>query len=85
MSTELYDIKGDESNCCGAPVYTDMGICSDCKEHCSTIEEQREMDIAELKERQDALAYATEEAFEVAKRIRKIERDIAILIKQIAD
>ena len=22
------------SDCCGAPMYTDMGICSDCKEHC---------------------------------------------------
>jgi DnaJ-class molecular chaperone len=22
------------SNCCGAPVYDDSDICSDCKEHC---------------------------------------------------
>jgi predicted nucleic acid-binding Zn ribbon protein len=23
-----------ESNCCGAPVYDDYMMCSDCKEHC---------------------------------------------------
>ena len=22
------------SNCCGAKIYDDIGICSDCKEHC---------------------------------------------------
>jgi DnaJ-class molecular chaperone len=26
-----------ESNCCGAPVYDDTDICSECKEHCSVI------------------------------------------------
>jgi len=39
MSTELRDLKGGVSNCCGAEVYTDMGICSDCKEHCELINE----------------------------------------------
>ena len=28
--------EGDgTSDCCGAPVYSDIGICSDCKEHCN--------------------------------------------------
>ncbi len=28
------------SNCCGARVYQDMGICADCKEHCDLITEE---------------------------------------------
>ncbi len=35
---------GEMSNCCGAPVYNpggnDMGICSECKEHCEIEEEE---------------------------------------------
>ena len=27
-----------ESDCCGAPVYDDSDICSDCKEHCTVLE-----------------------------------------------
>ena len=27
------------SNCCGASVYDDTDICSDCKEHCEQIED----------------------------------------------
>ena len=34
MSTTINDITGGSSTCCGAPVYLDYGICSDCKEHC---------------------------------------------------
>ena len=34
MSTSLEDMKGGVSNCCGAQVYLDQMICSDCKEHC---------------------------------------------------
>ncbi len=22
------------SSCCGVPIYADVGICSECKEHC---------------------------------------------------
>jgi hypothetical protein len=40
MSTEQQDIKGGVSNCCGAPVYTDLDICSDCKEHCEELPEE---------------------------------------------
>lgn len=42
MSTEIYDIKDEEavSSCCGAPMYTDMDICSDCKEHCDSVSEE---------------------------------------------
>ena len=29
----IYQSEG-MSDCCGAPVYVDVGICSDCKEHC---------------------------------------------------
>lgn len=39
MSTTLQDIKGGSSQCCGAPMYTDYGICSDCKEHSEEVTE----------------------------------------------
>jgi len=29
-----------ESNCCGAGVYENTDICSDCKEHCEIIDEE---------------------------------------------
>jgi hypothetical protein len=29
-----------ESDCCGAEIYEDTDICSDCKEHCSEQEEE---------------------------------------------
>lgn len=32
----LNDIKGEDSACCGAPLYRD--ICSDCKEHSGSVE-----------------------------------------------
>lgn len=41
MSTTIDDMKSGEeisSNCCGAPIYSDMGICSDCKEHCGAVQ-----------------------------------------------
>ena len=28
------------SNCCCAPIYEDSDICSECKEHCATMEEE---------------------------------------------
>tara|TARA_R110002020_G_scaffold96958_1_gene231624 strand:+ start:10321 stop:10455 length:135 start_codon:yes stop_codon:yes gene_type:complete len=27
------------SDCCGAPVIADYNLCSDCKEHCTNLEE----------------------------------------------
>ena len=42
MSTELRDLKGGMSNCCGAQVYLDQMICSDCKEHCDLEPEEEE-------------------------------------------
>ncbi len=35
---DIYDIEYDQgvSSCCGSPVYADIMICSDCKEHCET-------------------------------------------------
>ena len=42
MERTMDDINGfddlsthGESNCCGAPVYDDSDICTECKEHCS--------------------------------------------------
>ena len=29
------------SNCCDAPIYEDTDICSKCKEHCESIEEEQ--------------------------------------------
>jgi len=40
MSTTIQDIKGGMSNCCGAAMYIDLGICSDCKEHCEAIDDE---------------------------------------------
>lgn len=40
MSTETQDMKGGISSCCGAPIYTDWQICTDCKEHCGDAEEE---------------------------------------------
>ena|SRR3990167_6557094 len=34
--------KTKVSNCCGAPVYSDTDICTDCKEHCEIEEEKME-------------------------------------------
>ena len=42
MSTSIEDMKGGSSSCCGAQVYTDLGICSDCKEHCDIVEDEDE-------------------------------------------
>lgn len=42
MSTTIEDMMGGTSSCCGAAVYTDWGICSDCKEHCDIVEEEED-------------------------------------------
>ena len=35
----MHDEDSDTvSNCCSAPIYEDTDICSDCKEHCDSIE-----------------------------------------------
>jgi len=38
--TEIEDLinRHLESNCCGAPVYTDSDICTCCGEHCEVID-----------------------------------------------
>ena len=36
----LMDVKGGESNCCGASMYLD--ICGSCKEHATDVEQDRE-------------------------------------------
>ena len=33
----VYTQAGVTSNCCGAPVYDDSDICTDCKEHCGLV------------------------------------------------
>ena len=33
----IYTQKDAWSNCCGADVYDDSDICSDCKEHCGVM------------------------------------------------
>ena len=30
------------SNCCGAPVYSDTDICTECGEHCETEKEEEQ-------------------------------------------
>jgi hypothetical protein len=42
MSTTIHDIKGGMSNCCGALMYEDWGICIDCKEHCENVADEPE-------------------------------------------
>jgi hypothetical protein len=38
MSTDRIEYQdGVVSNCCGASIYSDTDICSDCKEHCSEV------------------------------------------------
>ena len=49
MATSYQDLFTEQlSDCCGAPMYSDIDMCSDCKEHCtSTIEmEELESEIA---------------------------------------
>ena len=41
MSTEI-EFEEGMSNCCGAKVYSDIGICSDCKEHCEVVKDEEE-------------------------------------------
>lgn len=43
MRKEGLDYEEGMSNCCGALVYQDMGICSDCKEHCGVEQEEEEL------------------------------------------
>lgn len=40
MSSDLKDMLEGYSNCCGAKVY--LGVCSDCQEHCSIMEEDED-------------------------------------------
>jgi hypothetical protein len=42
MSVEYSDFIDGEtlSNCCGAAVYTETDICTDCKEHCDVMTEE---------------------------------------------
>ena len=42
MSASIEDMKGGESSCCGASVYTDLGICAECKEHCDIVEPEQD-------------------------------------------
>ena len=37
------------SSCCGAKVYLDIGICSDCKEHCDVEEPEPDEEDLDLK------------------------------------
>lgn len=39
MSVEISDLKGGVSSCCGAAMYTEIGICAECGEHCDNEEE----------------------------------------------
>jgi len=41
MNDEVEYEEG-ESNCCGAKVYADIGICSDCGEHCDVVRSEEE-------------------------------------------
>jgi hypothetical protein len=38
----LIDSKGGSSSCCGATMYEEQGICSDCGEHCESVEDEDE-------------------------------------------
>lgn len=44
MSTEPYDLYANDvvSGCCGAKVYENHDICTDCGEHCSSEPEDNE-------------------------------------------
>jgi hypothetical protein len=44
MSTSIHDIidKGQMSNCCGAAMYSEIGICAACKEHCEAVDAEEE-------------------------------------------
>ena len=42
--SEPYIYASNTSDCCGAPVYDDSDICSDCKEHCTVIAECEKCD-----------------------------------------
>lgn len=42
MTTTIEDLKGGMSSCCSAEVYSDLGICAECGEHCDEIEEECE-------------------------------------------
>ena len=35
--------KEGMSNCCSALIYSDLGICSDCKEPCEDVSEEEEI------------------------------------------
>ena len=34
---------GELSNCCGADIYEDSDICTECNEHCVTMDEEKEI------------------------------------------
>ena len=48
--TEQYMTRGDQylSNCCNAEIYEDSDICTECKEHCVTVEEEKQMCMDEI-------------------------------------
>lgn len=33
-------LSDDMSNCCGAPIYSNLGVCSECHEHCGIQKEE---------------------------------------------
>jgi hypothetical protein len=41
MDEVVFD-EGCWSSCCGASVYTETAICSECKEHCDIEKEEEE-------------------------------------------
>lgn len=55
MIEKINDVLEGESNCCGAKMYQD--ICSDCKEHCMSIEEEDKLDYQRSLDMRDLLAY----------------------------
>ena len=42
MSTSIHDIYDREwvSHCCGAKMYANIDMCSDCKEYCEAVTEE---------------------------------------------
>ena len=47
MNDEIINDSDRLSNCCGAPMYSDTDLCSECGEHCSP-EESEDLDEEEI-------------------------------------
>ena len=45
MNDEIIKDKDRLSICCGAPLYSDTDICSDCKEHSGVEEDNNEEEL----------------------------------------